>query len=445
MKKLTHEEFIEKLLLKNKHFANDEFELIGEYTHSHNHIDCRCKICGHEWSAPPSSLLNGYGCHLCRIKSWKISQGEFMERLESMHENIIALDEYEGMDVKIRFQCEKHHIWLAEPHNVLRGSGCPYCADRSVLIGYNDLWSTRPDIAKLLEDPNDGYKYAKSAHNKVNFKCPDCGAILEIRINDVYNRGFSCSRCGDGISYPNKFARAVLEQLPVKNIDYEYDPDWLKPYFYDNYFEYMDKKYILEMDGGLGHGKRKFGSKDQDTEGAKRDKYKDSLAREHDLNIIRVDCDYKTNTRFEYIKNNLLSSDLNKIVDLSKIDWIFCDKVAQKNLVKQACEIYMSGVKNLNEIANILCVDRTTIHRYVKIGAKYGWCDYNPNSWKLPIIIVDNNNNIIKEFDTASDCKKYILKEYNIKLDHKYLVDACKTHKPYKGFNFRFANETIQN
>ena len=102
-------------------------------------------------------------------------------------------------------------------------------------------------------------------------------------------------------------------------------------------------------------------------------------------------------------------------------------------------------MRNLNKIADALCVNRTTVHRYVKNGTKFGWCDYDPNSRKIPIIIIDDNSNVIKEFEAVSDCKAYILKEYNIKLDHKYLVKACQTHKPYKGFNFRYANETIQN
>ena len=455
MKKLTHEEFVEKLLNTNNHFANGEFDLITKYTHSHNNIDCKCKKCGHEWCAPPSSLLIGYGCHLCRINNWKVSQDAFIDRLRIAHDNIIALDKYNGMDVQIRFQCHLGHIWLAEPHNVLRGSGCPYCSDRAVLIGYNDMWTTRPDIAILLANPEDGYKYTKSSHSKVEFKCPDCGKIKNMKINDVYNRGFSCSRCSDGISYPNKFARALFDQLPVVNYDYEYHPEWLKPYFYDNYFEYNGKKYVLEMDGGLGHGNKQFGSNDKDIKGLETDAYKDHLALEHDICVIRIDCDYKMHERFDHIKKNILSSYLSVILDLSDVDWVFCDKISQENLAKQACDLYSSGIKNLNEIANILRVDRTTIHRYIKNGTKFGWCNYDAkvaikeattyNSRTIPVNLIDDNMNIIRLFRSIHDCQRQIKEQYGASISREKIEDSCKTHKPYKGFNFRFANETIQN
>lgn len=387
--------------------------------------------------------------------SKQITNEEFIWRLSCAHNDIIAIDKYAGMHTKIRFQCKKEHIWLAEPDNVLRGSGCPYCNDKAVLIGYNDIWTTRPDIARLFVDPEDGYKYTKSAHNKVNFRCPKCGKILNKRINDVYNCGLSCSRCSDGVSYPNKFARALLDQLPVVNHIHEYHPDWLKPYFYDNYFEYNNKKYVLEMDGGLGHGKKRFGSKDKDTKGLEIDVYKDTLAIQQDIQVIRVDCDYKMQERFEYIKNNLLSSYLGVIFDLSSINWHLCDQISQESLVKKACDLYSSGIKNFNEIASILRVDKTTVHRYIKNGTRIGWCDYDPqrasaeakahNCNTIPINMVDDDVNIIYKFCNIQDCINQIKELYDINIYRESIINSCRTYKPYKGFNFRFAKETQQN
>lgn len=34
-----------------------------------------------------------------------------------------------------------------------QGKRCPVCAGKKVLVGYNDLWTTHPEIAKLLKDP----------------------------------------------------------------------------------------------------------------------------------------------------------------------------------------------------------------------------------------------------------------------------------------------------
>lgn len=449
----THEEFIEKLLLKNKYFANGDFELVEQYICSDNKIKCKCKKCGHEWDAPPSNLLKGYGCHQCRISNeQKFYQDEFLKQLKEVHNNkVIALDYYINMYTKIRFQCDNGHIWFAEPHNVVRGHGCPYCAGKALLVGFNDLWTARPDIAALLKNPEDGYKYVKSSKVRVDFICPCCGSIINKRINDIYNHGFVCPICSDGISYPNKFARSLLNQLPIQNHICEYHPNWAKSYFYDNYFEYKNKKYILEMDGGF-HYKDVPSYNKSSKDAQATDRIKTELANQNDISVIRIDCQ---KSDCNYIKSNILSSELSSIFDLSNIDWGLCDKMSQKNFVKQACDLYMSGVDNLKEIANMLNIDRTTVLRYLKTGAKYGWCNYDAKksikesvkyrSNSTPIILVDDNSNILQEFYSIHDCQNKMKEQYGISLWRQKIPEVCKTHEPYHGFNFRFASEFNNN
>ena len=122
-----------------------------------------------------------------------------------------------------------------------------------VLIGINDMWTVRPDIAKLLKDSNDGYKYSAYSSSKTYFVCPEYGTIHYKNIANVSIQGLSCDVCGDGISYPNKFIRNLFKQLKL-DVKYEWRPEWIVPYYYDNYFEYNGNKYIVEMDGRMGHG-----------------------------------------------------------------------------------------------------------------------------------------------------------------------------------------------
>ena len=451
--RFTHEQFVEKLLIKNKYYANGDFELLEKYTNNRNNIRCKCNICGYEWNAPSSKLPNEYRCHRCKMEENRIKQEQkLLVRLKELYNgDIIMVDKYVGATTKIRFQCKHGHTWLAEPHNVDRGHGCPYCCGHKVLVGFNDLWTTRPDIARLLLNPEDGYKYTKAAHVKLDFVCPDCGKISKIKINDVYNRGFSCSRCSDGISYPNKFARNLLDQLPVVNHICEYHPDWAELYFYDNYFEYNNKSYILEMDGGFHY--RDVTSYNQFANDVRAtDIIKTELANKHGIKVIRIDCQ---KSDCNYIKNNIISSELSDIFDLFKIDWDLCNEMAHKNLLKQACNLYESGITNFQDIADILKVHRTTAYHYVKTGTKYGWCDYDPKratkeavkhgKRSIPIVILDDNLNIIYNFCSIHECEEQIRKQYGIGLWRKKIVDACKTHEPYHGFNFRFASEFNNN
>ena len=111
--------------------------------------------------------------------------------------------------------------------------------------GVNDLWTVRPDIACLLFNPEDGYMLTKGSGRHVDFCCPNCGTVSNHILANVTRRGFSCSVCSDGLSYPNKFMASMLEQL---NVDYQ--PEYIidgKNYKYDFY---LDKyNVIIEMHG----------------------------------------------------------------------------------------------------------------------------------------------------------------------------------------------------
>ena len=54
-----------------------------------------------------------------------------------------------GSDKKIWWICKNKHEWEASVGSRYRtGCGCPYCSNKKVLEGYNDLTTTNPSIAK---------------------------------------------------------------------------------------------------------------------------------------------------------------------------------------------------------------------------------------------------------------------------------------------------------
>ena len=53
-----------------------------------------------------------------------------------------------GTEKKVWRRCERGHSWRAAVSSRTRaGSGCPYCAGKQVLPGFNDLASQRPELA----------------------------------------------------------------------------------------------------------------------------------------------------------------------------------------------------------------------------------------------------------------------------------------------------------
>ena len=454
-KKLTREEFMKRVFEKNDHVKNGEIEIRGEYTITSDRIECHCNKHDMTWNPIAASLYKNIGCKECAkegiSKKNSKTHDEFVHEMSMLHDGIEVLTQYTGMydDITVKLKCG--HIWTTKAAQVYyRDFECPYCSGQSILVGFNDLWTTSPDIAALLADSNDGYLVSKGSGQKKNFICPLCGKKQIKIVKNVVKRGFQCTYCGDGISYPNKFGRAVLDQLVGDNYIPEYNPDWVKPYKYDNYFVYNDKQYILEMDGGFHYEENNFSSVSLEKRRAI-DRLKDELAKNHNINMIRIECLLSDR---DYIKTNMINSELNNIFDLSNIDWGLCDQRAQNNLVKEACDLYMSGIKSTYEIGKIIKVGRSTAIRYLKIGLKFGWCNYDPKKahvglqhksrWK-PILATNIQSGTEYRFDSVSLCEQTMFDVCGVTISGKSIFDSLKSGKPCKGFYFKYISSTTQN
>lgn len=114
-----------------------EVTVTSVYTGMRQPIAAKCNKCGHEWSLKQAASLIKSGCPKCSIinkgKAHRLSQDEFIKKLEAVNINIIPLDKYVTAKEKIRFKCSVcNSIWEATPDSVLKGSGCPKCAVKRV-------------------------------------------------------------------------------------------------------------------------------------------------------------------------------------------------------------------------------------------------------------------------------------------------------------------------
>jgi hypothetical protein len=219
-----------------------------------------------------------------------------------------------------RYHCNKcgwNDGWIMESCLVNQKQGCSCCKGRTTVQGINDIATTHPHLIKYFVNKNEPYMHGKGNHKRTLMKCPNCGYEKEMTIKDMVAFGFSCNRCGDGVSYPNKFMFSLLSQLGV-DFMCEYSPDWIKPKRYDFYIPSLNL--IIEMDGGIGHGKKVYSnSKISPEECRLIDKLKDDLAFQNDIIIIRID---SCQSNKEYIKDKILNSYLNFILALNTVNWI---------------------------------------------------------------------------------------------------------------------------
>ena len=287
------------------------------------------------------------------------------------------------------FKCGEHYknqinyneYW--SPYDSLKvGSGCACCRGNKIVApGINDIPTTAPWMIPYFQGGEDEARmYCAKSGQKIYPICPDCGHVKDksVEVKSIYRTKSIGCICSDNISYPNKFSYAFLNQLLVLNWQPEYSPDWLKPYRYDNYFEYQGQKYVLEMDGGfhdIDINDMVNNSKNKNKIRIKQaDKIKDDLAKKHDIKVIRVDCN---ESNMDYIKNNIINSALSNIFDLNNIDWDRCDEFACKNIAKEVSLFWgNNNCPSYTIIKNNFYIKKATIKKYLTIGAKHGWCSY---------------------------------------------------------------------
>lgn len=222
---------------------------------------------------------------------------------------------------------------------------------------------------------------------KLEWDCPECNNTFKESPCNIMSNRLSCPFCSDGLSYPNKFMYNSLYQIKddLDFLEREYNPDWCKFDFkgnerygkYDVYFGINGQKYIVEMDGGLGHGnKTHTNSVLTQDELLLIDSIKDKLAEDQGIKVIRIDCNYKTDDKYEYILNNILNSDLKNIVDLSKIDFDLSNKNSVNSLIVKVGELWNQGL-TAGQIRKELKIGEGTVTSYLKTASKIGVCDYS--------------------------------------------------------------------
>ncbi|MBO4294016.1 MAG: zinc-ribbon domain-containing protein [Alphaproteobacteria bacterium] len=106
-----------------------------------------------------------------------------------------------GTHRKVWWLCKNGHEWEASIAKRSSGRrGCPYCSNKAVLSGYNDLATKYPEVAKEWHPTKNGSLTPSSvtwgSNKKVWWLCPNCGYEWEAIINKRTTSGEKCPCCG---------------------------------------------------------------------------------------------------------------------------------------------------------------------------------------------------------------------------------------------------------
>lgn len=104
-----------------------------------------------------------------------------------------------GVDKKVHWKCALGHTWEATPGNRWQGQGCPICAGKSVLAGFNDLQSKSPTVAEEWHLIKNGdllpTQLTYGSNKRVWWQCKTCGNEWQTSVANRV-RGTGCPICG---------------------------------------------------------------------------------------------------------------------------------------------------------------------------------------------------------------------------------------------------------
>ena len=439
---------------KSVHFIYDDIEddiIIIDYDKKKSIVTYNYHNITYE--QPSTSLKN---CRLGKMLfyNFKYNVGDILNNKDK-NQSIQIIDRQitkrNNQKVKIyKYKCLKCEFEGEKIERDLNRTWCPCCCPTPKVVkeGVNDIPTIAPWMIKYFQGGYDEAKlYNCNSMQKIYPICPICNKVKErpISIYQIYSTKSIGCNCNDGVSYPNKIMYSILNQLNIEFMT-EYTTNWLKSCRFDFYVPNL--MLFIEMDGGLGHGKSifnlsKLSLSEQEieikkNETLKKDNFKDKAALEHGYKVIRINCDI---SEINYIKNNLLNSDLANYFDLSTIDWKKCDEYALKNIIKEVCNYYKQNMNATYEsVANEFHLSKCTIGRYLKKGVKVEWItesEYKDilrnNKKRKPTYVYDLNFNLLDKFSSASDLVKNSKNKFGIQFSSGGITKAVKKRTKYYG------------
>ena len=168
----------------------------------------RCNL-GHRWeSSVRARSKSGLTCRVC--SGLEVLAG--YNDVATTHPNIAKeangwnpTEMIAGTASKLHWKCELGHEWMARGYSRKLGSSCPICTGKQLLVGFNDLLTTHPEIASEADgwDPSTvtfgngrfkkdwkckkGHKYQSTVNNRTSdHACPVCiGRQVLAGFNDL--------------------------------------------------------------------------------------------------------------------------------------------------------------------------------------------------------------------------------------------------------------------
>lgn len=183
---------------------------------------------GHIWSASIITRTNGNNCSICANKKVLAGYNDLATTYPDLAREAFGWDPktiIAGSHRKLSWKCSFGHVWEARPNSrVSMKSGCAVCDGTQVLIGFNDLVTTHPSIAKQAKnwDPKTVTRGSKTKQEWICDEGHEWVAATKSRTG-LDSGCPTCSRTGfdpnkDGYLYFLYHPNWVMYQIGITNV-----------------------------------------------------------------------------------------------------------------------------------------------------------------------------------------------------------------------------------
>lgn len=215
---------------------------------------------------------------------------ELAKEFNAERNGFTAYDITPGSRKKVWWKCVLGHEWEVSPssrnrtsgsnritNKVMRSlketdSGCPYCAGVSVLIGFNDLGTTNPELSKEMDVVKTGFSPQEVSHGTNRMAYWKCLAAhsWQASVSSRARQGNGCPECSNANSSQIEIAfRKALHKMNIWQIKDGSNTKLIlthngktKKMMVDIEGIFVDKKVVLEYDSYYYHSGRSSDTKE---------------------------------------------------------------------------------------------------------------------------------------------------------------------------------------
>lgn len=176
---------------------------------------------GHSFEAAISNRAKGSKCTVClnRVIVPGINDLQTLnpdvakEWNYAKNEDLLPTMVARSASKKVWWICPEGHEYQATVNQRASGNGCPVCAGKKVVIGYNDIASKFPDIVSEWDYEKNTVlptELTQGSQLRIWWKCNNCGHSWKTSVSNRV-RGTGCPECAK-IESGNKHRATIVQQ-----------------------------------------------------------------------------------------------------------------------------------------------------------------------------------------------------------------------------------------